>query len=441
MAYQALLRLMPTLSVERTYVHLDEHVHGVLYEPAVRTDRDHILIVIMHAYSDNVEHFAIELAKHGFRVLGTDALASRKGTERGQYHLHDSVSDLGIAHRYAREETHADVIVQLSHSAGPQLAALYQNIAENGVKVGQDHEKIYPLPDYLKEERFPPADGLILLDPHLGDAPKGLIDIGPQIVDESDPQGRRQDVDMLDPANGYESAEGEPASYSLEFLNRFFEAQVERHDKLVTRNLKSLREIQNGTGRFPDDDQFLLVDIGSRIYRTDPRLLGQTEDEWLILHAENSRISADRETHERVESVRPPMPNDYEPPIPFHNEEGYDVTLSTSVRKFLSTRAIRSTEDYQLTESSVDGIVWNSSNAQVPGNLETISTPTYILAMTGHYFIVAAEVMWNHSESSDKTLHYVHGANHLGRPLAGKYGDTRNVIYEALGNWLADRFV
>lgn len=420
---------------------MDDNVHGLIYEPAVQTKRDDILVVIMHAYSDNIEHFATELVRHGFCVLGTDAIASRAGTERGQFHLHDTVSDLGTAHRYARRETEADTVVQLAHSAGPQLAALYQNVAENGVEVGQDDEKIYPLPDYLKEEQFPPADGIILLDPHLGDAPKGLIDIGPQIVDEDNPRRRRQDVDMLDPANGYKPGPDKLASYSREFLERFFEAQTERHDRLVSRNLTALDEIENGAGPFPDDDQFLLVDIGSRIYRTDPKILAHTQEKWPLLHAENSLVSNDQKTHEEVGSVRPPLPNDYEPPVPFHNKGGYDVTLSTSVRKFLSTRAIRSNDDYRLTESSVEGIVWNSSNAQVPGNLETVDAPTYIVAMTGHYFVVGAETIWHHSGSSDKTLHYVNGANHIGRPLAKEYGDTRSVIYKALADWLSERFV
>jgi hypothetical protein len=432
---------MSVSAIETSYVHLDEHVHGLLYEPASPTDRDHVLVVIMHAYADNVEHFATELASDGYRVLGTDAHASRAGTERGQFHLHDTVSDLGAAHRYARDRTDADVVVQLAHSAGPQLAALYQNVAENGVSVGQGDEKIYPLPDYLGSERLPPADGLILLDPHLGDAPKGLTDLGPQIVDEDAPRERRQAVDMLDQANGYDPEAGAPSSYGQAFLERFFDAQRARHDRLVERNLDDLRELEAGTGRFPDDDQFLLIDVGSRVYRPDPSILHRTREEWPVLHAADSSDSSRVETYERVESVRPPLANDYEPPVPFEKGAAYAVTIPTTVRKFLSTRAIRATDDYRLTEDSVEGIVWNSSNAQVPGNLQTVSAPVYLLAMTGHYFVVAAETMWEHAASTDRTLQYVHGADHMGQPLTAEYGDTRTVVYDALSDWLAERFV
>jgi hypothetical protein len=152
-------------------------------------------------------------------------------------------------------------------------------------------------------------------------------------------------------------------------------------------------------------------------------------------------VSTREETHERVESVRPPLPNDYEPPVPFEKGAAYAVTIPTTVRKFLSTRAIRATDDYRLTEDSVEGIDWNSSNAQVPGNLETVDVPVYLMAMTGHYFLVSAETMWNHAGTADKTLHYVHGADHLGRPIAPEYGDTRTVVYEALTDWLTERFV
>jgi hypothetical protein len=427
--------------VAHTYVHLDDHVHGLVYQPVEETPRSHITIVIMHPYADNIDHFGTALAGYGYRVMGTDALASRAGTERGQFHLHDSLSDLGSAHQFVRDETDADIVLQLSHSAGPQLAALYQNVAENGVGVGQDDQKIYPLPDHLTAERFPPADGLLLLDPHLGDAPKGLMDLGPQVVDEDDPQQRRQNVDMVDPANGYEPDPDLPSSYDESFLERFYDAQAERHDSLVTRNLAALRAIRNGEGRFPDDDSFTLIDIGTRVYRTDPTILSRTKGEWPLLHAPDSERSDAERTTERVQSVRPPLRNDYEPPMPYTATIGHNPVLETTVRKFLSTRAIRSTSEYELTENSVEGIEWNSSNAQVPGNLETVSSPLLLTAMTGHYFVVQSEIMWNHADSSDKTLLFIDGATHKARPLRPEYGDTRRTTYEAIDRWISDRFV
>lgn len=428
--------------VEETYVQLDSHVPGVLYEPTEETDRSHIIFVIMHSYSDYTTHDATRLAHvHGYRTLGTDPIASRVRTERGQFHLHNTLPDLDKAIRFACNIPEVDTIIHYSASAGPQLTALYQNIAENGLEVGQDDEKLLPLPDELEEEaEFLPADGMVLWDPTLGDAAKGLVDLGPQVVDPENPQKREPELDMLNPENGYNpNNPDEPSSYSDEFLERFYEGQAERMNGMIEENLETLQKIEDGDWRFPDDDQFILLDTRSRVFRPDPSILAHTQDEHELLHAEDSEVSDELVTEEQVDSIRDVREPDYEPPFTYIGDE----TEPQSVRRFLSTRAIRPTsvDDYRLTESTIEGINWNSSNAQVAGNLETVSIPLYMQSGTGHYFVVSAETSFNHAGSSDKTLHYIEGATHGRSPIEPEYGDTLKRHLDSIDEWTADRFL
>lgn len=154
------------------------------------------------------------------------------------------------------------------------------------------------------------------------------------------------------------------------------------------------------------------------------------------MRAEHEESSDSRETVRRVHSVREVKAPDYDPPMTYLGSE----VEPTTVRRFLSTRAVRPTDDYRLTASSIEGIDWHSSNATTPGNLEPLSAPLLIVQMTGHYFVVQGEVFWNHAGSADVTLKYVHGADHYGNPIGPQYGDTRAALVDAIDRWATDRY-
>lgn len=447
-------------AVSKTYVDLGPSAHGLWYEPDASTtereraasasaggrsirgaDRSRVAFVNVHPWIDSTDHWMnAGLARHGYRVLAADQPSTWMGVPAvsgGGVHLHDTLPTVGRAVTEAHSRPEVEATVLLGHSAGAQLVGLYQNVAENGVGVGQGSEKLLPLPDSLRDDPLPPADGVFIMDGHLGDGAKGLTDLGPQIVDPADPQRRDPDLDMLDTANGYVPDPGEPSSYTDAFLDRFFRAQADRMRTLLEENLETLEAVRSGAARFPDDEGFLFLDARSRVWRPDPSILAHTRGEWTLVRAGDENGAEPRETVQQVHSVREAKEPDYEPPMRYAGAE----VEPTTVRRFLSTRAVRPTDDYRLTASSIEGIDWQSSNATTPGNLETVSAPLLILQMTGHYFVVQGEVFRSHAGGSDATLKYVHGADHYGNPIDPQYGDTRAALVDAVDRWTVDRYV
>jgi pimeloyl-ACP methyl ester carboxylesterase len=436
-----------TLEKSRAYVDLGASTHGVWHEldrvdTGFDAERASVAFVNVHPWIDSTTNrINSDLARRGYRVFAIDHYSTWMSvswaTGRPSVHLHDILPAVGKAVSEARGRSGVETVILLGHSAGAQLVALYQNVAENGIGVGQGREKLLPLPERLREHHCPPADGVFIMDGHLGDGAKGLTDLGPQVVDADDPRRRDPTVDMLDPANGYASESGEASSYSAEFLDRFFSAQADRMRSLIDRNQDALEAIEDESGRFPDDNAFVLIDARSRVWRPDPSILSHTSEEWPLVRAPAGESSSNRESLQRIESVREVKTPDYEPPITYAGDE----VEPTSVRRFLSTRAVRPTDEYRLTASSIEGLDWNSSNATTPGNLEGISAPLLIIQMTGHYLVVHGELFRNHAGSADTTLKYIHGANHFGDPIGPEYGDTRTALVDVIEEWTTDRYV
>lgn len=411
-------------NVSRTFVDFGSDVHGLLHEPTEESDRSHVAFVFIHPDSDYTTDWKNEISRWGYRSLGMDSSPDKKGG----YHLHDLLPELGAGVSYLRDHSKVDQVIIGGHSGGAHFSALYQNVAENGVEIGQDDEKIYPLPDYLRKEEMPPADGLIIIDGHLGYGPKALIDLGAQIANNN-PNARIESIDMYNPENGF-NPDG-ASSYSDEFLSRWFAEQADRMEEMRALNQDRQRRINTGQGDYPDDEPFDVVDIKSRVYKTDPRLLSHTQDEWPLL-----RATGDTVTGEQVPSVRGPKDTDSEPPLRYLGDEVMPMT----VKRFLSTHAIRATDDYKITEDSIEGIDYSSTNATTDGNLETVSVPLLVVGATGHYFVVQSEIHMNRAGSSDKTLLYIEGADHGFEPIDPKYGDTQEVMYQTMDRWALQRF-
>jgi hypothetical protein len=66
--------------------------------------------------------------------------------------------------------------------------------------------------------------------------------------------------------------------------------------------------------------------------------------------------------------------------------------------------------------------------------------------MTGHYWMVSAEMFFEHAASSDKQLVFVEGASHNITPCTacettpGEYGDTVKTTFDYVSAWLDTRF-
>jgi hypothetical protein len=104
------------------------------------------------------------------------------------------------------------------------------------------------------------------------------------------------------------------------------------------------------------------------------------------------------------------------------------------------TRTTRRQSGYRLGEDCIEGVDWGSSITNTLSNVPGITVPMLIVAMTAHYWLVSAEMAYDHAGSADKTLAFVEGATHSFTALAPEFGDTFGRTLEFVSAWLADRF-
>jgi hypothetical protein len=307
--------------------------------------------------------------------------------------------------------------------------SFYQTVAENGARVGQGAEKIWPCPNELSD--LPPADGIILFDSHGAYGFVTLTYVDPA-VDEDDPTRIDPELDMFSERNGY-SPDG--ASYSTEFVQRYVTAQGERHNRLIQRARDRWALIQAGRGWYSDDEPFEVHGVSSRIWMPDLRLQERTRGAYPLLHADGSI------TTDIVHSVRRPSGS-------ARASRSYASALvGISVRQFLCSHALRTTSDYAIGEDFVLGVDWASSITSTPTNMVGVSVPTVIMPMTGHYFLVTDEIIYEHAAAIDKEIVFVDGASHGGTTCTacerfpGEFGDTAETLFNYLETWLEKRFV
>lgn len=410
-------------SIDSTFIQLKRDVNAVLYEPVRETESEHAVFVFMHPDADYLGHpGAKALAERGFRAVGANNHSARKGS----YHLHDLLPDLGMVVEHLRGNTAIDTVILAGHSGGTHLSSFYQNVAENGWRVARSDDKIYPAPPEMPD--LPPADGLVLLDGHTGYGPKGLLDIGAHVADESG-SARQDRLDMYSSKNGF-NRHG-PSSYDDKFLEQYFQAQADRVERLVATARNRSDTIEQGRGDFADDEPLILRDIKSRVYKTDPTLLARTKGEWPLVRANGPR------TEEQIHSVRSVRKTDSQPPVQYHGDEVMPMTVQT----YLSTHAVRLSGDFRLTEDSIEGVDFDSTNASTIGNVRGVTAPLLVLPVTGHYFVVQGEMFYQNAASTDRSLVYVEGGDHGFEPVDEQYGDTFNATFDEVASWATERFV
>ena len=129
------------------------------------------------------------------------------------------------------------------------------------------------------------------------------------------------------------------------------------------------------------------------------------------------------------------------------SSERLTASLNTTVRGFLSTCAITPDDDFRVNADGLQGVHWNSNINSPIGNIEGVTVPSLFMGMTGSYEYLAAEEIYNHSASTDKTIAFVEGAGHNFTPEREaekynktSYGDTVKKLFDYVDNWLNERF-
>jgi hypothetical protein len=423
----------------REYVRLRRQTFGVLYSPTRSVPRTSVGLVVMHPNSNYLDHLAgAQMAQRGFRVL---CVNGQYFNTRREYLLWEKVPlDVKPAVDYMRQLPALEHVVLVGHSGGGQLMPFYQNVAENGLEACRGDDRFVDCPDELAG--LPAADALVLLDAHHGYAANTLTALDPAVLDEDKPNVVEPSLDAFNPANGYSPG---GSTYSAEFRARYFQAQAERMARLTERALDRRRAIAEGRGLFPDDEPFLLARGQARIWQLDRSLVSHTRGAYPILRPDGSKV-VDVARSVRVAGVTPGGSGSagLTPAVNASYAEG---AVTYTVQSWLSGNALRvSPERYMVTDDAIEGIDWRSSNTSTPANLEGVRAPVLIVAMTGHYWMVSAELFFERTASQDKELVFVEGAAHNITPCRacettpGEYGDTVKTTFDYVAAWLDQRF-
>jgi hypothetical protein len=426
------MRSAPPLdpSIKTTFVHLANGAPGVLYEPVNPGPKAQIAVFVMHSANDFLTHSACtELSKRGYRVL-----CANDSNDKNQL-FNDGILDTVLLQakagvNYLRKYPGVKKIVLWGHSGGGTVMAAYQNIAENGVNICQDDHKVFKCPDTLAG--LPPADGVIMGDANWGLPIITLLGMNPA-VGTDDAMKIDPSFDMFNPANGFDP---KGSHYSPEFIKKFQAGQVKKYNAMVQLALDRWALIKAGKGHYADDEPFFIAGANFNthtLFGADMSLMSHTEKPQQLLHPDGSI------TKEIVHTVRQPEFRDD------RAEHTYREILKTTVHGFLTTYAMRVTDDYGYGEDdSLKGIDWTSSWSSIEGNAETITVPFLTMGMTGSYEHSMAETLYNHVKSADNTLIYVEGATHgygtctnCEKATGKQYGNTIKTIYDYADGWLS----
>ncbi len=395
-------------------------MHGVLYEPTAPSGKSRIGIVLIHSDEDYSDFpIAGALAERGYRCLGGQ-VSDPNGT------LEQKLLDIKHAAEFLKSLPGVEKLVLLGHSGGATLMSAYQAAAEKGSALWARKKLLYPL--RLNEELIP-ADAMLLLDSNFGNGAMTLFSIDPAVIEEGNGQKLDPALDIFNPRNGFDP---EHPDYSDAFLKDFFRAQRERNNAIIRRALDRLTLLEQGKGNYLDDEPFPVTGaaqfmISNKLIPQDVRLLAHTKGVWPLLLADG------RATQVIVFCRR--LPRGGKPVTPLLH-----FAVMSTVRSYLSNRAVQATEDYGIHPDGVSGVCWDETYTCTPGNVKHISVPLLILGMTGSYEYLAAEEIFRNAASEDKTLAFVDGAGHnfhaAGREA--EFGHTENVVYDACDRWLSE---
>ncbi|GLA03768.1 hypothetical protein AnigIFM60653_003775 [Aspergillus niger] len=396
----------------------DTGVLGGLYQPNTTSPRSRIAIYIMHAEQDYTSFVGCtELQERGFTVFCANNEASKSGY----------MSDINF------EDMMLQVVI-LGHSGGGAMMAQYQNVAENGVSACNGPEKIYPCSNALAG--LEPADGLMLLDANYGISTMGLLSLNPAIEDETNASRLNQSLNIYNPDNGFSN--GTQSNFTSEFKKRFTKGIVARNNRVLEHAQNRLKEIEKGNGMFGDDEPFtipaaLYLGPNNLFITQDVRTLHHTTYPWTLLEKNGT-------TEQIIHSVRVPsgwvdVSNSWE-----------QAALKTTVRRYLSTLAIRANENFNILADNLEGIEYESTQMAPAASIKGVSVPLLTVGMTGHYeYLNAEKIHLNAVKSNDTSIAFVQGAQHgiytctECESYPGEFGDTVKTCFNYVAAWLSER--
>jgi hypothetical protein len=363
-----------------------------------------------------------EWSRRGFMAL---CMNPRFDNNEASVRWEDIALDISAGMNYLRRQPGIQYVILEGFSGGGPSTTFYQAVAQNGPSYCQGPNKLVQCPDRLAG--LVPADGMMLRDAHPGNPVNGLRSINPAVLDESRPDLIDPTLDPFNPANGYNP--NGTSSYSDEFKARYFRGQADRMNRLIDDALDRVRQMEEGTYPYPDDDVFLVVrGEGARLMQLDPTVhLGTVQPRKVVLNDGSIEMKI-------AESVRLGDPS-----LARANPQFEGGTRLLTIRSFLSANATRATD-------SMDGIDWCSTNNSTVCAIRQITVPLLVVTMGAHYFIRDGEVIYENAASTDKDFAMIEGAVHGGTPCVpcesfpGQYSNSVKNRYDYMEQWLRAHF-
>ncbi|HUO20990.1 MAG TPA: hypothetical protein VMU59_00550 [Caulobacteraceae bacterium] len=408
--------------VKLTFVHLAQEVPAVLYEPTAPGAKSQIALLVTHGGDYLTFSACTQLSERGYRVLCMDPSGEN---------LDRTLLETKLGVDFLRRYPGVRKVVLFGHSGGATIVSAYQDIAENGVKVCQDAQKVHKCPDNLAG--LTPADGIVMPDANYGNAEMMLFSVDPALTDDHNGKTLDPALDLYNPANGFNPV---APNYSPAFIRTFQTAQARRYARLVDSAQQQMAAIEAGAGPYDDDAPFAIAGASSlgpnnKLFSQDPALLSHTKRAWPLLKADGTSVVQIVHTVRRPESLKRTDPS--------FGLASYKGTLS----EFLAGSALRVDPDFSYDADDIHGVEWTSSYASPPGNVEGVGVPLLAMGMTGHWEFLAAEFIYDHAKSPDKSIAFVEGASHMYAPCKecektpGEFGDTMKTLYDYIDAWLA----
>ncbi len=412
-----------------TYVQFSPRtVKAALYRPD-SGPAPTVAILIAHRTANFLGYSGCgELAARGFLAL---CLNPRSDNNEAAVLWEKNALDIRSGVEFLRAQPGVEAVLLWGFSGGGPTMSFYQAVAENGVGYCQGEGKLSECGDELAG--LPPADGLILVDAHPGNAANSVRRLNGAVINDDEILAHNAapkidpTLDPFDPRNGY-NPDG-LSEYPASFRERYLVAQAARMNRLIDIAQQRLAAIEEGRGPYPDDDVFTLV-RGDRatLALMDTRIGASTLKPQKLLRNDGT-VSV-----QIVDSVRLPNPGLREENASF--DRG---TWVLTLRSFLSARAIRATH-------SIDGVDHCSSNNSVPCALPKISVPLLITAMSAYNYVRFSEIHLEIAASEDKDFVVIEGARHDHRPCVecettpGQYSNTWVNFFDYVEAWIRQRF-
>ena len=395
----------------------------------------HVGILLIHRTSNYLRHPACtELSRRGFMLL---CMNTRFANNETLVRFEELALDVKAGVQFLRSQPGITKVLLFGHSGGGPTTSFYQAVAENGTAFCKAPNKLVKCTEDLAG--LPPVDGIVFADAHPGNPVNVLRGLNPSVLDERNPPSEQVNpaLDPFDPKNGF-NPNGD-SRYSVEFQQRYYQAQSKRMNALIDDALARLERMQRGAYTYPDNDLVVIPRGGNpgagpgaaaALFNYDvniPEIFTTARPEKLLRN--DGSVVTEVVTSAYVA----------EPRLAALHRAFDAGTKILSIHSFLSTNAVRST-------NSLNGIYDCSSNNSTICAVRSIAVPALFVAMGAHYFVRDMEREYDAATTRDKDLIVIEGASHGFTPCTrcektpGQYANSAKNFYDYVQAWITKRY-